>query len=341
MKLTAGLFKKVNLATIIAVYVLILAGSVVRSTGSGMGCPDWPKCFGGYAPPLTVEALPENYKDIFLEERLRKNERLASMLERLGMDEMANKILNDPSVKVEEDFSPSKAWIEYINRLIGALIGVFILANAVASFGLRKQSKGVVVLSILSLILVLWIGWTGSLVVSTNLLPGFITFHMAFVFLLLAMLIYSNYMIDGSSASLPRSLKTLIVSLFVLFIPQLLLGTQVRETIDAMMLDGIPRMEWMDRVDFKFYFHRSYSILLLIVSIAIVIKSKVVRDAKLRNLSKAALGLMVISATSGAIMYYFSVPATFQPLHLVIATMLFGILFYLLLLTIRKEAKIS
>ena len=38
--------KTLTIASIVIVYIVILAGGIVRMTGSGMGCPDWPKCFG-------------------------------------------------------------------------------------------------------------------------------------------------------------------------------------------------------------------------------------------------------------------------------------------------------
>src|SRR6218665_1487363 len=121
-------FYKLILSTLVAVYILILVGGVVRSSGSGMGCPDWPKCFGQWIPPTSVEQLPENYKEENAAHRQRKNEKFSKYLRTLGFNETADKILTDPSIKEESDFNPIKTSIEYVNRLVGVVIGFLIFA---------------------------------------------------------------------------------------------------------------------------------------------------------------------------------------------------------------------
>src|SRR5690554_261893 len=127
-------FIMVNKLTIIMIFLVILAGGVVRSTGSGMGCPDWPKCFNRLIPPTDVSQLPIDYEQDYIDGRERKNERFANTLEKIGFDELAYKIRNDKSILIHEEFNAAKTWTEYINRLTGAVLGIFLLASFVLSF---------------------------------------------------------------------------------------------------------------------------------------------------------------------------------------------------------------
>ena len=167
-------YRKLNFVTLILLFLLILAGGIVRSTGSGMGCPDWPKCFGKIIPPTDVSELPKNYKEEFLAKRKKKNDKLSKMLSYLGFNELSNKILNDKSIYVEDDFNVYKTWIEYLNRLLGAIVGFSILLTFISSFKYIKSEKKIFIFSLISLILVLFKACIGSIVVSKKLRPGII-----------------------------------------------------------------------------------------------------------------------------------------------------------------------
>ena len=338
MKLNKSLFKKINIATIIAVYFLILVGGIVRSVGAGMGCPDWPKCFGQYAPPTSESQLPADYKAVFREERLKKNARFASFLGSLGFDKLSDKISNDPTIKVEEDFNVIKAWTEYINRLIGVLIGFLIVLNMIFSFSYVKENKMVPVVAVLSFVLVVFQGWIGSLVVSTNLLPGFVTFHMALALLLVAMLIWIFHKITTFREEVPgdKAFSQGSVILFLLFIPQILLGTQVRESIDQLIVSGMERSAWIANVAWTFYIHRSFSLILTAVlgyMIYRAFKKDILLSTKVGFVLLFSGVLIFMEVAGGAVMTYFSVPAFLQPVHLLVASLMFGLFYYLILLT--------
>src|SRR6476646_2820786 len=52
-------YAQVTLVALAALALIVLTGAGVRLTGSGLGCPDWPKCYGGTVPPLDVHAVIE------------------------------------------------------------------------------------------------------------------------------------------------------------------------------------------------------------------------------------------------------------------------------------------
>jgi cytochrome c oxidase assembly protein subunit 15 len=118
-------FVRFNWITLIFIYLVVVAGSFVRITGSGMGCPDWPKCFGQWVPPTEAEQLPKNYREIYLEKRSKKIEKFCKFLSSIGLKSTSEKILKDPTLLVEETFNAQKTWTEYINRLFGFLAGNF------------------------------------------------------------------------------------------------------------------------------------------------------------------------------------------------------------------------
>ena len=320
---------RVNLYTIIAVYFLILVGGIVRSMGAGMGCPDWPKCFGSYVPPASASELPANYEDIFVSSRVEKNERLAATLLWLGWEDLAQRVTNDQSISTATYFDAQKAWVEYINRLVGVIIGFLIIVNMIFSFKYRKTIKWVTILGVLSFVLVVFQGWVGSLVVSTNLLPGFISFHMMLALLLVALLLTQRYLMSSRDEQRVTGGGWLLV-LLVLFIIQIIFGVQVREEIDLIKHEvGMERSSWIDQLGLLFYVHRSYSLILTaMVGYLVYLNWK---NGGVSVFLKSLVVIIFMEIGLGVIMAYFSFPAFAQPLHLLLGTMAFGVIFYLFL----------
>ena len=147
-------FRFWGILTVLSIYLLILVGGIVRSTGAGMGCPDWPKCFGQWIPPTQASEIPANYKDFYANARKQKNIKIAAYLDKIGFSELALRIVNDESIYIEQDFNATKTWIEYLNRLLGALIGVFVFASLLTSVAYFKTDKRITLLAFSSFILV-------------------------------------------------------------------------------------------------------------------------------------------------------------------------------------------
>lgn len=339
-------FRRISFLTVIAVYFLILVGGIVRTTGSGMGCPDWPKCFGSVIPPTNVDQLPANYKDIYLQKRIAKNERFVATLEKLGFSETANQIANDKSILIEQEFNPVKTWIEYINRLIGVLIGFFIILTVWKSFPLWKQDKWIPILSVAALVLVLFQGWVGSLVVSTNLLHWMITFHMMLAILQVMLLIYLYHRAGnlqtgkGVEMDVPSKIEWILISALILMLVQVILGTQVREEIDQISasLGNMMRGTWIEQLGLPFFIHRSFSLILLGVHLLYFFWAfkYVLRKSSITLWSQLLMILVILEIATGIGMAYFAIPAFLQPLHLLLGTLIVGVQ-YLLILQLREH----
>ncbi len=339
-------FRRVSVITVIAVYILILIGGIVRSTGSGMGCPDWPKCFGSVIPPTSVDQLPDDYQEIYLQKRLAKNERFVATLEKLGFSEKAKEIANDKSILVEEEFNPVKTWIEYLNRLAGVVIGFLIMLTVWKSFPLRKYDRMIPVLSVFNLVLVIFIGWIGSIVVSTNLLHWMITVHMMLALLLVSLLIYvyhrSGRLIKtkGVKMHVPRRIELVLVIGSVLMLIQIVLGTQVREQIDIISssLGDMLREEWIGRTGLEFLIHRSFSLVLLGIHLLYFFWAfkYTLRRSQVNLWSLVLMILIILEIATGMGMAYFGIPPFLQPIHLLLGAMIIGVQ-VLLLLEIREN----
>ena len=342
-------FRFVGLLTVVSVYLLILVGGVVRSTGSGMGCPDWPKCFGRWVPPTEINQLPANYKEIYTAQRVAKNQKLARTLQRMGFAQVAGSIFAHPTQYIETDFNAIKTWIEYVNRLLGALIGVFVFLTVVFALPYWRRDRAVFWLALASFLLTGVQGYLGSLVVSTNLLPVMVTIHMALALLIVALLLYA---VDreqwGRQLSAPSATAQLSVAApvrpgtglqlwlwaaLLLTFWQIVLGTQVREQVDVVSAAAgyLGRETWVAKLGSTFSVHRTVSALVLFVNIYVGYELWQLAQPRLRRLVPLTLGVIVLEIIAGLVLASFALPAAVQPVHLTLATLLFGIQFLMLL----------
>ena len=307
------------------IYLVVVAGSFVRITGSGMGCPDWPKCFGQWVPPTEADQLPENYKSVYSEKRAEKIEKFAGFLTSIGMEETAEKMRNDPQLRVEEDFNGRKTWTEYVNRLFGFLAGNAMLLSFIWLIW-KYRKRGLILLTGLNLVLMGIQAWFGSIVVASNLVPWTITVHMLLALVIIGIQIYFIRKISPSQSTtlqFPRWMVTAIWACFGIAVYQLFLGTQVRESIDELTKLGFGRQVWTDQLGMPFYIHRSFSWLVLILLAIIAWKNE--RLNKYASVRYVFI-FLILELLSGVLLVYVDMPGLVQTSHLIFATIIFGIL---------------
>jgi cytochrome c oxidase assembly protein subunit 15 len=318
-------FVRLNWITLVFIYLVVIAGSFVRITGSGMGCPDWPKCFGEWIPPTEASALPDNYKAIYVEKRSKKVEKFCKLLDGIGLGETAERIRTDETVLYEEDFNARKTWTEYINRLFGFLAGNGILFIFLWIL-LKYRKKKLVVVSSVNLVILLFQAWFGSIVVATNLVPWTITIHMLLALVIIGLQLYIIRLISPSQQRnivVSKGYFWLVVLILAITFYQMFLGTQVREEIDLLRKSGIERGEWSQHFDLAFYIHRSFSWLVLILIVGMFWLK---RNDKTFRIIHWTFIFLVIELTSGVLLAHFNMPGLVQTAHLLFACVIFGLL---------------
>ena len=330
-----SLYRK-TIISIVIVYLVILAGGIVRMTGSGMGCPDWPKCFGFLIPPtersqLEWKSNSEYNKNqiVIIDEKLfYANDKFKSK-SKFEMSNWSKYTKHDYS-----KFNVYHTWIEYINRLIGAIAGLSVLILFVNSLKFLKTKKIITGLSFLALIAIIFQAWLGKMVVDSNLTANTITIHMLMaiilLFILFSILAISNP--NKKRVKISRNISILVLISIVLLLIQIITGTEVRKFIDIKMelLNYAEKERWIENISSSFSFHRSFSWAIIFVNILIYYHARKL-GLKLKIIHIVNT-LIFFQISSGIIMYYFHFPFSSQPIHLLISTMIISIQFYFLLL---------
>ena len=338
-------FPSITKTALILVYLVIVAGAVVRMSGSGMGCPDWPKCFGYYIPPTNISELTWSQNHDFEKGQvIIRGEKLLIAKDNFNSGENFDE--NHWTVYTKHDyatFNPTHTWVEYINRLFGAVAGLACLAMAIASISYWKQNKKVTLLSWLVVFMMGFQAWLGATVVFSVLNPVKITVHMVMALVIVAVILYILHLAKPKANPLLKFDKVfdsvLIISL-ILTLTQVILGTQVRQYVDEQVkivgYDGMATI--LEDPIIGFYFHRTFSFVVLAINVILI-----VRNRKFQLGFKKinwVLWLLAIEILSGISMYWYSFPFGSQSIHLVVASLLFGAQFYLILESKQAEKRI-
>lgn len=329
--------------TLVFLYLVILAGSIVRATGSGMGCPDWPRCFGYYIPPTEqsqIEFQPNHeYNKGML---IIANDTLWRATDHFTSATSFDHANWEKYPKHDyAEFNASQTWTEYINRLCGALAGLTSLILLYYAFRRWKTDRFSFWLVLLHVFVIGFVAWLGKVVVDSNLKPVTITLHM----LLALVMVFIMYLVRFRARQLAgvmqqvnitKGMKTLLVFSLVFTLAQIVLGTQVRQQIDELIKtseDG-SRETWIAMLSSKYTVHFTMAMMLAALNIFIWLRlRKQFHVPQAKALLNASLVIVFVTYGAGVIMHRFGVPAMVQPVHLFFAMVLAGIQFGLILRT--------
>ncbi|TXD49842.1 COX15/CtaA family protein [Polaribacter sp. IC073] len=326
-------FPKIVQIAIISVYLIFLAGSVVRMTGSGMGCPDWPKCFGYYIPPTSEEQITWKPNTVYKEGFIIIKDEVLFVAEHDLKTETTFNTKNWASYTKHDynKFNKYHTWTEYINRLASVLAGFVFLFLVYGAFKLRKTDKRIPILAYTAFFLMLFEAWLGKTVVDSNLTPAIITIHMVVGLIIIALLLWLKFIVSDKKPTFKYNAvfnKLLIISVLFSLI-QIALGTQVRQFIDEQVkLFGFENKDYsLMNPSFKFYFHRSFTIAIVLVNLGMFYINQIKNLGY--NLVNWILFLIFLETITGMLMYYAEFPLGTQATHLLAGAVLFGVQFYL------------
>ncbi|NWK56026.1 COX15/CtaA family protein [Verrucomicrobiaceae bacterium N1E253] len=318
-------FQKVAMAACLAVMVLIFVGAIVRATGSGMGCPDWPTCWGCLIPPTSADQIDPEKLDI---EKYRR---------RAARHGIAPETITRESVIAQ--FNATHVWVEYINRLTSLPVGLLTLGTFIGSWWQWKKRKRVVLVATSAMVLLGVNAWMGAQIVFSGLKPGIITLHMALAILQLCLLVYVAWRGCDQPWRFPRArglkaMRQLGYVLFALVLAEGVLGSQIREKTDALKQshEMAPRSEWVAELEQSsvYLVHRSGSWLILLVAGMFFLRGLRVQSGA-AWLERVVLGMVLAQMVLGLVLSQVGILPIAQVLHIGLSSILVSALLLWLL----------
>ncbi len=205
--------------TLFLCFDLVLFGSFTRLSDSGLGCPDWPGCYGYMSPLGAGEAI-----------------------------EAAQSAMPTGPVTL------SKAWIEMIHRYLAMTVGVLILTLAVFSW---KRDRTLWAWPTLTLVWVCVQGAFGALTVTMKLFPAIVSLHLLggmllLVLLLMQLLRQRHALWAESRLVLPSSVRWWLMATVGLLLVQVVMGAWVSSNYAVMACDTYPKCQgaWWPEMNF-------------------------------------------------------------------------------------------
>ena len=288
-------FQRLALWTTATTYFLIFVGGLVRASGAGLGCPDWPRCFGSWVPPLSATELPARF---------------------------------DPS-----QFNPTLMWTEYLNRLLGVTVGILIFATLISAIRHHRHTPRILWSTVAAFLLVGFQGWLGGVVVQHELAPWIVTAHLIVALVIVSLLLYATvyaFFTGGAAQRIHgetrRPLAWSSLVLIVLTLTQVGLGAQVRGAIDEAMLNGAGRDIALSTVGAFDIWHRDGALVVLAgtLLIAWLVWTRHRGERALVQTATVMISLVLLQIALGVTMAYLTLTPAAQIAHLTASSLLLG-----------------
>ena len=285
--------QRLAVSTTVSTYFLILVGGLVRASGSGLGCPDWPRCFGSWIPPASAAELPPQF---------------------------------DPLL-----FNRTQMWTEYLNRLLGVIVGFLILATVVSAWRHHRREPRILAATIAALVLTAFQGWIGGRVVANALAPWIVTVHLIFALVIVQLLLYATVRVRYKAGGPP---SPFLVVLILATVFQIGIGTQVRDAIDDVIDTGVSRVSALPSIGLLDHLHRNTALVVFGGSVLILmwLRAQFSKDRSLITWGYCVAGLATLQVALGIAMAYVSLAPATEVAHLAVASLLLGAETVLLLL---------
>ena len=277
-------FQRLALATTVTTYLLILVGGLVRASGAGLGCPDWPRCFGQWIPPSSAAELPSQF---------------------------------DPKL-----FNPTLMWTEYLNRLLGVTVGFLILATFVSAWRHHRREPRILWTTGVALLLTGFQGWLGGRVVAHELAPWIVTAHLIVALVIVQLLLYATVrtwrVTSGRLSPLVGAL--IAVTMIQIGLGALVRGAVDLATDSGIARDSaIATVGLADHL----HRNLALLVLVGVFIVVIVLRSKRAEPMTLRW-AYVTLALAIVQVAFGMLMVYVSLAPAAQVTHLTVASLLLG-----------------
>lgn len=222
-------YRKLILAALILTLGVVSLGAYVRLSDAGLGCPDWPGCYGKLTPHHAAEAINAEFAE-----------------------------------RPHGPVSHAKAWKEMVHRYFAGALGLLVLAIAMLAWYKRRETNGGPGLPVVLLALIVFQALLGMWTVTQMLKPLVVTSHllggMATMSLLLWLWLRERTQTRHAYFARVDHMRGSVTAALILVVVQIMLGGWVSTNYAALACTDYPLCQgvWMPPMDFEhgFTLHR-------------------------------------------------------------------------------------